>query len=233
MLVAGAVLVGAAFGLRGAAPRQSKAPPFVAAAEGSNRAAKRMVRPSRTLSDAGAIPLKDITQPVPVKVVSSSGSRSSLAITPRSVTRLRRQTLVPTSTDAVRPTAGASSGPPVAVAVKTPAVEARFAARPPAAQQFAEHFQGFAHGLAQPDGSQFATSTPSATDSGELVHARDRRQQPDKNAAKGANGAAGVAQPSIHKLSIFRLCSLQGNLPHALWSPRLKRPRPVLRQKRP
>jgi hypothetical protein len=188
VLVAGAVLVGAAFGLRGGAPGQSKAPPFVAAAEGSTRAAQRNGEAVATLSDAGAIPLKDITQPVAVKVVSSErqpvelGDHASLGNSPPSAN------MVPT-TGAVRPTAGASSGPPVAAAVKTPAVEARFAGS-----------KALRTVLPKPDGSQFATSTPSATDSGELVHARDRRQQPDKNAAKGANGVAGVAQRSIHRV---------------------------------
>jgi len=199
VMVAGAVLVGAAFGLRGGAPGQSKAPPFVAAAEGSTRAARRNGEAVATLSDAGAIPLKDITQPVAVKVVSSErqpvelGDHASLGNSPPSAN------MVPTSTGAVGTTAGASSGPPVAAAVKTPAAEARFAARPPAAQQFAGS-KALRTVLPQPDGSQFATSSPSATDSGELVHARDRPQQADKNAAKGANGAAGVAQPSIHRV---------------------------------
>ena len=113
------------------------------------------------------------------------GGHASLVNAPTSVN------LAPTSSGAAQSTAGVSSGPPVAVAVKTPAVDGPFAAPPPAAQQSAGS-KALRTVLLQSDGARLATSTPSATDSGEL--------QPDKNGPKGANGVARVVQSLSHKL---------------------------------
>jgi SPOR domain len=107
--------------------------------------------------------------------------------------------VAPTSTGAAQPTAGVSSGPPVAVAAKTPAVDRPYAAPPSAAQQFAASKALRAASL-QSDGARLATSTPSVPDSSEPLNARDRPLPPDKNAPKGANGVAGVVLSSSHKL---------------------------------
>ena len=195
VVAAGAVLIGAAFELEGGAPGQPKGPPFVAVAERSTNAPQRSGETVATLSDAGAIPLKDIAQPAAVKGVTSEeqlielGDHASLGNAPPSAN------LAPTSAGAGQPTAGVSSGPLVAVAVNPPAVAARFAAPPPDPKALLTV-------SVQPDGTQIATATPSATDSGEAVHASDGLQRPAKSAPNGASEAAGVAQPSTHKLDL-------------------------------
>jgi hypothetical protein len=198
-LLAGVVLVAAAFGLRGGSPGQMKALPPVAAAEGATTAAQRSGETVAPLSDVGAIPLKDIRQPVAVKGVTPErqpvefGDDASLGNAPPLAN------LGPTSTGAAQPTAGVSSGPPVAVVVKTPAVDRPYAAPPSAAPQFAGSKALRAVSL-QSDGARLATSTPSAPDSSEPLNARARPLQPDKNAPKGANGVGGVVQSSSRKL---------------------------------
>ncbi len=199
-LAAGAVLVGAAFGLEGGAPGQPKGPPFVAAAVGSTNAPQRNGGDVATLSDAGAIPLKDITQPAAVKGVTSEqqielGDHAAIGNAAPSAN------LAPTSAGAAQPIARVSSGPRVAVAVNTPVEAAPFVAPPPAAPQYPDPKAVRTVSL-QPDGAQFATATPSATDSGETVHANDAPQGPAKTAPKGASEAAGVARPSTHKLDL-------------------------------
>ena len=109
--------------------------------------------------------------------------------------------LTPTSPGEVQSTVGASPGPPGSVVVNTPVVAPPFAAPPPAAPQF--HDPKALRTVSQrPDETQIATATPSATDSGDAVQARDGPQPPAKPATKGASEAAGVAQPPTHKLDL-------------------------------
>ena len=200
-LAVGAVLIGAAFWFKGGAPGQPKAPPFVAAADGSTNAPQRNGETVATLRAAGAIPLKDITQPASVKEVPSEqhpielGDLAALGNVPPPAN------LAPTSAGAGQPTAGLSSGPSVAVAVNAPVVAAPFAAPPPGAPQFPDPKTLQTVSL-RPDGTQIATATPSARDSGEAVHANDGPQGPAETDPKGASEAAGVAQPSTHKVDL-------------------------------
>ena len=135
-LAAGAVLFGAAFGLKGGTPGQPKAPLFVAAVDGSTKAPQRDGEFVATSHDAGATPLKHITQPAAVKGVSSEqqpielDDHASLGNAPPSAI------LAPTSAGAAQSTTGASSGPPAAVAINTPVVTPPSSAPPPTAPQF-------------------------------------------------------------------------------------------------
>ena len=86
-------------------------------------------------------------------------------------------------------------------AVHTPVVAAPFAAPPPAASQWPDPKSLRTVSL-RPGATQIATTTPSAADSGEAVHASDGPQPLAKLATKGASEAAGVAQPSTHKLDL-------------------------------
>jgi hypothetical protein len=90
--VSGVVLVAAAFGLRGGAPGQMKAPPPVAAAEGTTTAAQRSDETVATLSELPRTRRTRLGSRSPSRVSLRSGSRSILAMTPRSVTRIRWQT---------------------------------------------------------------------------------------------------------------------------------------------
>ena len=91
-LVAGVVLVAAAFGLRGGAPGQMRAPLPVAAAEGTTTAAQRSGETVATLSELPRTRRTRLGSRSPSRVSLRSGSRSILAMTPRSVTRIRWQT---------------------------------------------------------------------------------------------------------------------------------------------
>jgi SPOR domain len=192
-LAAGAVLVGAAFELKGGAPGQPKDSLNVAAAEDSTNPPQRSAETVATLSDAGAIPLKDITQPAAVKGAASEeqpiepGDHASPADAPSSAS------LAPTSAGAGQPTVGASSGAPAAVAVNPPAATARAPAPPPDPKPLPT-------ASAQPDGTQIATATPAAADPGEAAHPSGGPQRPAKTAPNSASEAAQVAQPSTHKL---------------------------------
>jgi sporulation related protein len=154
-----------------------------------------------TSSDAGATLRKDITQPAAVEGVTSEeppielGDHASLGNAPPAAN------LTPTLAGAAQSTAGASSGPPVSVVVNTPVVAPPFAAPPPAAPQLSDP-KGLRTVSQRPDGTQIATATPSATDSGEAVQASDGPQPPAKPATKGASETAGVAQPPTHKLDL-------------------------------
>jgi SPOR domain len=200
-LAAGAALIGAVFAPKGGAPGQPNVPPFVASADGSTKAPQRSDETVATSSDAGATPRKDITQPAAVKGVTSEeppielGDHASLGNAPPAAN------LTPTSAGAAQSTAGASSGPPVSVVVNTPAVASPFAAPPPAAPQLPDP-KAPRTVSQRPEGTQIATATPSATDSGEAVQASEGPQPPAKPATKGASEAAGVAQPSTHKLDL-------------------------------
>ena len=101
----------------------------------------------------------------------------------------------------VQSTVGASPGPPGSVVVNTPVVAPPFAAPPPAAPQLPDP-KALRTVSQRPDETQIATATPSATDLGDAVQARDGPQPPAKPATKGASEAAGVAQPPTHKLDL-------------------------------
>jgi hypothetical protein len=196
VLAAGAVLIGAVFELGGGAPGQLKrGTPFAAAGEGGAKAPPRSGETVAALSDAGAIPLTDITPSAAVKNVSSEeppiefGDHASPAKAPPSAN------LAPTPPGAAQPIAAAFSEPPVAAA----AVAAPFVAPPPAAPQSPET-KALPKVSVRPDGTPIATATPSATDSGEAAHASGGPLRGAKPAPKGSNDAAGVAQPSTHKL---------------------------------
>jgi hypothetical protein len=200
-VAAGAALIGMVFALKGGAPGHSKAPPVVAAAEVSTKALQRRDAMIATSSDAGVSPLKGITQPAAVRRVISEeppielGDHASLGNAPASAN------LGPTSAGAAQSTAGASSGSPVMVAVNTPVVGAPFVAPPPAAPQFPDS-KTLRTVSVRPGGTQIATTTPSATGSGEALHASDGPQPPAKPATKGVSEVALVAQPSTHKLNL-------------------------------
>lgn len=193
-LAARAALIGVAFGLKGAAPGQSKAPPFVVSAEDLTKAPQGSGKTVATLSDAGVIALKHI-HPTAVKVVTSEeqpielGDRASPGNAPPSANLA--------SADAAQPTTGASSGPLAEATVNTPAIAAPSAAPQPAAPQFPDS-KALRTDSPGPGGTRIATSTPSVTD--KAVHASDRSQLPDNNAPKGASEAAGLMQQSTHKL---------------------------------
>ena len=199
-LAAGAALIAAVFALKGGAPGQPNAPPFVASADGSTKAPQRSDETVATSSDAGATTRKDIAQPAAVKGVNSEeppielGDHASLGSAPPAAN------LTPTSAGAAQSTAGASSGPPVSV-VNTPVVAPPFAASPAAAPQLPDP-KALRTVSLRPNGTQIATATPSATDSSEAVRASDGPQPSAKPPTKGASEAPGVARPSTHKLDL-------------------------------
>jgi hypothetical protein len=198
-VAAGAALIGAVFAPKGGAPGQPNVPPFVASADGSTKAPQRSDETVATLSDAGATPRKDITQPAAVKDVTSEepterGDRASLGNAPPAAN------LTPTA-GAAQSTVGASTGPPVSVVVNTPVVAPPFAAPPPAAHQLPDPM-ALRRVSPRPDRTQIATATPSAADSGETVRASDGPLPPAKPATNGASEAAGVAQPPTKKLDL-------------------------------
>jgi hypothetical protein len=200
-LAAGAAVIGAVLAPKGGAPGQPNVPPFVGSADGSTKAPQQGDETVATSSDASATPRKDITQPAAVKGVTSEeppielGDHAPLGNAPPAAN------LTPTSAGAAQSTAGASSGPPVSVVVNTPVVAPPFAAHPPAAPQLPDP-KALRTVSQRPDGTQIATATPSATDSGKAVQASDGPQQPAKPATKGESEAAGVAQPPTHKLDL-------------------------------
>jgi hypothetical protein len=200
-LAAGAVLFGAAFGLKGGTPGQPKAPLFVAAVDGSTKAPQRDGEFVATSHDAGATPLKHITQPAAVKGVSSEqqpielDDHASLGNAPPSAI------LAPTSAGAAQSTTGASSGPPAAVAINTPVVTPPSSAPPPTAPQFPDP-KALRTLLLGPNGTQIATATPSAIDASEAAHASDGPQRPARPALKVTSGDPGVAQPSTHRFGL-------------------------------
>ena len=118
---------------------------------------------------------------------SPSSSASAANLTPNHPARYSRQWGIP--------------GPPGSVVVNTPVVAPPFAAPPPAAPQLPDP-KALRMVSQRPDETQIATATPSATDSGDAVQARDGPQPPAKPATKGASEAAGVAQPPTHKLDL-------------------------------
>jgi hypothetical protein len=198
-VAAGAALIGAVFAPKGGAPEQPNVPPFVASADGSTKAPERSDETVAILSDAGATPRKDITQPAAVKDVTSEepterGDRASLSNAPPAAN------LTPTA-GAAQSIVGASPGPQVSVVANTPVVAPPFAAPPPAAHQLPDPM-ALRRVSPRPDWTQIATATPSAADSGETVRAIDGPLPPAKPATNGASEAAGVAQPPTKKLDL-------------------------------
>jgi hypothetical protein len=197
-LVAGAVLVATAFELGGNAPGQMKAAPPVAAEEGTTPSAQRSGETVATLSDVSAKPPKDIRQPVSVSGVTSERQPIELGDHASLGNAAPLANLAPTSPGAAQPTGGASAESPVAITVKTPAVDGTFAAPPPAARQFAGS-KALRTVSLQSDGARLATSKPSAPDSNKPLNARDQSLEPDKKAPKGANGVGGIVQSSSNR----------------------------------
>ena len=200
-LAASAALIGAVFAPKGGAPGQPIAPPFVASADGSTKAPQRSDEIVATSSDASATPRKDITQPAAVKGVTSEEPPIELGDHASPSSSASAANLTSTSPGEVQSTVGASPGPPGSVVVNTPVVAPPFAAPPPAAPQLPDP-KALRTVSQRPDETQIATATPSATDSGDAVQARDGPQPPAKPATKGASEAAGVAQPPTHKLDL-------------------------------
>jgi hypothetical protein len=227
-LAAGAALIGTVFGLKGGAPGHPKAPPLIAAAQAPTKAQQPNVVAVATLSDdAGATPMKDITQPAHVvtseerrTVLSSDASPDhtplSAALAPPlagaaqppasagpPVAAAVSPPVVATPTGAAQPPASAGPpvaaaiSPPVAAAVTPPVVATPTAAPLPAASQFPDS-KPVRAASAPPD----ATAAPPATDSGEAAHANDAPQPPAKPAPKAESKAAAVAQPSTPKLDL-------------------------------
>jgi SPOR domain len=193
-LAAGAALIGAVFGLKGGAPGHPKAPPFIAAAQGPTKAQQPNVVAVATLSDdAGATPMKDITQPA--HVVTSEERRTVLSSDASPDHTPLSAALAPTLASAAQPPA--SAGPPVAAGVSPPVVATPTAVPLPAASQFPDSRPVRATS-APPD----AMAATPATDSGEAAHANAAPQSPAKPAPKAESKAAAVAQPPTRKLDL-------------------------------
>jgi hypothetical protein len=201
LVLAGAGVIGSIFWLKQVQPGLPKAPPFIATAQGLTKGQPRSDLTVVTLSDAGATPLSDVTQPAQVKVVGPEkrpidlNARASLNNPPPSAD------LGPTVTGAAQPTADASAGKPPAVPVNTTAVAAPIAASPRMASQSLDSKPGPPVSLPT-DPTPIAMPTPSATDSGVAAHASDAPLPPVRPGPKAASEAAGVAQRSTPKLDL-------------------------------
>ena len=201
LVLAGAAVIGSIFWLKRVEPGLPKAPPFVATAQGPTTVQPRSDLTVATSSDAGVTPLRDITQPAQVKIVTPEerpidlNARASLNNPPPSAD------LGPTVTGAAQPAADASAGKPLAASVNTPAVAAPIAASPPMASQSLDSKPVPTVSLPT-DPMDIATPTRSATDAGEAAHASDAPLPPVRPAPKAASEAAGVARRSTPKLGL-------------------------------
>ncbi len=199
LALAGAALVGSVFWLgKGGAPGP-KQPPFIAAAQGPIKAPPPTGESVASSSDAGAIPVKEITQPAHVDLASSDGqpvdlnAHASLGNMPAS------SALAPTLPAAAQPTAAASAGSLVAATVSTPVEAAPVAAPPPAASQFPDSKSVRTASL-RPDATSNPMDALPAAASREASPASEAPEPPAKRAPRADSEAGAVAQPSTPKL---------------------------------
>jgi len=199
LALAGAALVGSVFWLgKGGAPGP-KQPPFIAAAQGPIKAPPPTGESVASSSDAGAIPVKEITQPAHVDLASSDGqpvdlnAHASLGNMPAS------SALAPTLPAAAQPTAAASAGSLVAATVSRPVEAAPVAAPPPAASQFPDSKSVRTASL-RPDATSNPMDALPAAALREASPASEAPEPPAKRAPRADSEAGAVAQLSTPKL---------------------------------
>ena len=200
LVLAGAAVAGSIFWLKYLDPGQPKTPPSIATAQAPTTVQPRSNLTVATSNDAGATPLKDITQPAvvsPEQRPIDLNAGVSLNNPPPSADR------GPTATAATQPTADASAGKPLAELVNTPTAAAPIAASPPTASESLDSKPVPVPTVPlSPDQTQIAAPTPSATNSGVMAHTSDAPLPPVRPAPKAAIEAAGVAERSTPKLEL-------------------------------
>ncbi|MGA8444763.1 MAG: hypothetical protein WB766_06155 [Roseiarcus sp.] len=200
LVLAGAAVAGSIFWLKYLDPGQPKTPPSIATAQAPTTVQPRTSLTVATSNDAGATPLKDITQPAvvsPEQRPIDLNAGVSLNNPPPSADR------GPTATAATQPTADASAGKPLAELVNTPTAAAPIAASPPTASESLDSKPVPVPTVPlSPDQTQIAAPTPSGTNSGVMAHTSDAPLPPVRPAPKAAIEAAGVAERSTPKLEL-------------------------------
>ena len=199
LALAGAALVGPVFWLgKGGAPGP-KQPPFIAAAQSPIKAPPPTGDSVASSSDAGAIPVKDITQPAQVDLASSDGQLVDLNADASLGNMPAPSALAPTQPDAAQPTAAASAGSLVATAVNTPVEAAPVAAPSPAASQFPDS-KSLRTASLRPDATSNPMDAPPAADSREVSPASEAPGPAAKRAPRADREAGPVGQPPTPKL---------------------------------
>ncbi len=202
LAAAGVALVAVVFGLRGGVPGSTKAPPFVAAAQGPTKEPPPSVKEVASSSNADATPFKDIT---PVNAVnpeapSEANAQISLGNAPQS------PIVAPTPTGAAQPATGASDAPPAVPPIKSPLVAP--VGGPPLAASHLPDSKLVRTASMPPDPTPDAKAPPSRSDSSEAAHLSDAPQPPakpatqTKPATKTGKETAAVAEPSTPKLDL-------------------------------
>jgi hypothetical protein len=187
LAIAGVVMIGAVFALKGRLPGMPKAPPFIAAAQGPTKVQPPSDATVATSNDAGASLLKDNTQTNKVKVVNNEEQPVDL----------NAQTAAPPAPAA---SADAAAGPLVRGTVDTPVVVA--APQPaPAASPFPEPKPVRTISL-RPDGTVIPASAADATAS--QTPPAQPVQEPPKAPPKAAAAPvdAGSPQASTPKIDL-------------------------------
>ena len=131
LALAGVVMIGAVFWLKGGVPGLPKQPPFIAAAQGPTKVQPPSDEAVTASDDSGGSPLKDNAKPGSVKVVSSEeqpvdlSAQASLGNAPQAAAN------PPAAADQGKAPVGASNATPVAATVNTPLVPPTAAPLPP------------------------------------------------------------------------------------------------------
>jgi hypothetical protein len=200
LVLACAALMGTIFWFKRVEPGGPTAPAFIATAQAPATVPPRSPSTVATSSDAGATPLKGVTQPAvvsPEQRPIDLNAGVSLDNPPPSAD------LGPIAPAATQPTADASAGKPLAEPVNAPTAAAPIAAAPPTGSAALDSKPVPVPTVPiSPDQSQIAGPTPSATNPGAAGHASDAPLPPVRPAPKAAIDAAGVAERSTAKLEL-------------------------------
>ena len=202
LALAGVVMIGAVFWLKGGVPGLPKQPPFIAAAQGPTKVQPPSDETVAASTDSGGSPLKDNAKPGSVKVVSSEeqpvdlSAQASLGNAPQAAAN------PPAAADQGKAPVGASNATPVAATVNTPLVPPTAAPLPPPMTSEFPNPKPVRTVSLRPDGTPIAAPNPPNQAGGDATPGGASPQPPSNLGSKAMSDAAGVAQPSTPKLDL-------------------------------
>jgi hypothetical protein len=201
LALAGVAMIGVVFALKGGVPGVSKAPPFIAAAQGPTKVQPPSDETVQASNDAGSSLLKDDPKPASINVVSSEEQPVDLSAQASVGNAPQAPANPPAAAEQAKPPVSASNATPLAAAPNSPLVLPTAAPPPPMTSEFPNPKPVRTVSL-RPDGTPIAAPNPPNQAASNATPAGTPPQPPAQFGPKTMSDATAVAEPSTPKLDL-------------------------------